>query len=82
MAMNYLNPNYAPSKLCNSLNQLKIGKTIKFNRKQKLRISNFAATSGSSNGGTVNGSSSSALEQLDFERGVCVPFRKYTPEMV
>ncbi|KAK9699675.1 hypothetical protein RND81_08G188600 [Saponaria officinalis] len=25
---------------------------------------------------------SSALEQLDIERGVCVPFRKYTPEGV
>jgi len=24
----------------------------------------------------------SALEQLDIERGVCVPFRKYSPEMV
>ncbi|CAI9772287.1 unnamed protein product [Fraxinus pennsylvanica] len=27
-------------------------------------------------------SSNSALEQLDIERGVCVPFRKYTPESV
>lgn len=27
-------------------------------------------------------SSNSALEQLDIERGVCVPFRKYTPELV
>ncbi|KAL9227205.1 hypothetical protein vseg_002927 [Gypsophila vaccaria] len=26
--------------------------------------------------------SSSALEQLDIERGVCVPFRKYTPQGV
>ncbi|XP_058086884.1 protein ACTIVITY OF BC1 COMPLEX KINASE 1, chloroplastic [Magnolia sinica] len=26
--------------------------------------------------------SSSAMEQLDFERGVCIPFRKYTPETV
>lgn len=26
--------------------------------------------------------SSSALEQLDIERGVCMPFRKYTPEGV
>ncbi|GAB4836898.1 Protein ACTIVITY OF BC1 COMPLEX KINASE 1, chloroplastic [Ancistrocladus abbreviatus] len=26
--------------------------------------------------------SNSALEQLDIERGVCVPFRKYTPESV
>lgn len=28
------------------------------------------------------GSSSSAMEQLDIERGVCIPFRKYTPETV
>ncbi|KAJ1425769.1 UbiB domain, partial [Sesbania bispinosa] len=27
-------------------------------------------------------SSSSALEQLDIERGVCIPFRKYSPEIV
>ncbi|XP_068657200.1 protein ACTIVITY OF BC1 COMPLEX KINASE 1, chloroplastic [Aristolochia californica] len=26
--------------------------------------------------------STSAMEQLDIERGVCVPFRKYTPETV
>lgn len=30
----------------------------------------------------VTGKSSAAMEQLDFERGVCVPFRKYTPETV
>ncbi|OVA16356.1 Protein kinase domain [Macleaya cordata] len=28
------------------------------------------------------GDSSSAMEQLDFERGVCIPFRKYTPDTV
>ncbi|KAJ9167582.1 hypothetical protein P3X46_019202 [Hevea brasiliensis] len=28
------------------------------------------------------GKSSAALEQLDIERGVCVPFRKYSPETV
>ncbi|XP_073019872.1 protein ACTIVITY OF BC1 COMPLEX KINASE 1, chloroplastic [Primulina eburnea] len=27
-------------------------------------------------------SGNSALEQLDIERGVCVPFRKYSPELV
>lgn len=27
-------------------------------------------------------SSSNAMEQLDIERGVCIPFRKYTPELV
>ncbi|KAK6912362.1 ABC1 atypical kinase-like domain [Dillenia turbinata] len=30
----------------------------------------------------TSSSSSTALEQLDIERGVCIPFRKYTPEMV
>ncbi|KAF6151954.1 hypothetical protein GIB67_010528 [Kingdonia uniflora] len=39
-----------------------------------------AAVTTGSNG--VVGNSSSAMEQLDFERGVCVPFRKYTPDMV
>ncbi|KAF3528877.1 hypothetical protein DY000_02036890 [Brassica cretica] len=28
------------------------------------------------------GKSSAALEQLDIERGVCIPFRKYSPETV
>lgn len=28
------------------------------------------------------GKSSSAMELLDIERGVCVPFRKYSPETV
>ncbi|KAI3989977.1 hypothetical protein MKX01_003680 [Papaver californicum] len=32
--------------------------------------------------GSLESSSSSAMEQLDFERGVCIPFRKYTPETV
>ncbi|CAA0831908.1 Uncharacterized aarF domain-containing protein kinase - chloroplastic [Striga hermonthica] len=30
----------------------------------------------------ISTSISSALEQLDIERGVCIPFRKYTPESV
>lgn len=30
----------------------------------------------------LGASSNSALEQLDIERGVCVPFRKYSPELV
>lgn len=38
------------------------------------------------NGAALNGVPSekpnSALEQLDIERGVCIPFRKYTPELV
>lgn len=28
------------------------------------------------------GKSSDAMEQLDIERGVCIPFRKYTPDTV
>ncbi|KAK9983982.1 hypothetical protein SO802_033507 [Lithocarpus litseifolius] len=55
----------------------------------QVRLSNSAAD------GSVNGTvprrslaalqsakSRSALEQLDIERGVCVPFRKYSPETV
>ncbi|XP_038695835.1 protein ACTIVITY OF BC1 COMPLEX KINASE 1, chloroplastic-like [Tripterygium wilfordii] len=30
----------------------------------------------------IQSKSNSAMEQLDIERGVCVPFRKYTPETV
>lgn len=67
-------------------------------RKQRvsvIRISNSAAeVSGSraAAGGRTDGSgekkdwqvpkSSTALELLDIERGVCVPFRKYSPETV
>ncbi|KAK9129085.1 hypothetical protein Syun_017882 [Stephania yunnanensis] len=32
--------------------------------------------------GELLGKPSPAMEQLDIERGVCVPFRKYSPEMV
>lgn len=54
-------------------------------KSRPIRVSNLAATA------DVNGrrietrtttASNSALEQLDFERGVCVPFRKYSPETV
>ncbi|KAI3412914.1 uncharacterized protein J3R85_016737 [Psidium guajava] len=39
--------------------------------------------SGSGGGGSLQlTKSSAAMEQLDIERGVCVPFRKYSPEMV
>ncbi|CAK9312893.1 unnamed protein product [Citrullus colocynthis] len=67
-------------------------------RKQRvsvIRISNSAAeVSGSraAAGGRTDGSgekkdwqvpkSSTALELLDIERGVCIPFRKYSPETV
>ncbi|KAF8380855.1 hypothetical protein HHK36_028350 [Tetracentron sinense] len=43
------------------------------------RISNLVAQINSND---ARGISSSAMEQLDFERGVCVPFRKYSPETV
>ncbi|PKA46172.1 putative aarF domain-containing protein kinase [Apostasia shenzhenica] len=33
-------------------------------------------------GGEIAGKWSNAMEQLDLERGVCIPFRKYTPEAV
>ncbi|KAJ8758674.1 hypothetical protein K2173_000395 [Erythroxylum novogranatense] len=40
------------------------------------------ATSGTNGNVLQLGKSSSALELLDIERGVCVPFRKYSPETV
>ncbi|KAJ4833572.1 Protein ACTIVITY OF BC1 COMPLEX KINASE 1, chloroplastic [Turnera subulata] len=52
---------------------------------------NGAVTSGSGNGSkpplkrrksSISNGRFSALEQLDIERGVCVPFRKYSPETV
>lgn len=60
-----------------------------------VRISNFAAdvsgsrtaASGRSDGSSEGKDwqvpkSSTALELLDIERGVCIPFRKYSPETV
>lgn len=65
-------------------------------RRKKFSVSAVSTASGetSINGVTTTtrsltekkslqtGKSSSAMEQLDIERGVCVPFRKYTPETV
>lgn len=98
MTTNYLNTNCTLSELNSNWNQHRICRNFKFKRTHKLRISTFAATNGRNGGGnssmttalaerigvisTVNGSSSSALDQLDIERGVCIPFRKYTPETV
>uniref|UniRef100_M8BTC1 Putative aarF domain-containing protein kinase n=1 Tax=Aegilops tauschii TaxID=37682 RepID=M8BTC1_AEGTA len=39
-------------------------------------------TNGAAAKGMPSKKPNSALEQLDIERGVCVPFRKYSPEMV
>lgn len=64
---------------------------------RRKRISSFAAVESSSGNGAATSrsltgrssskalkisKSSSALEQLDIERGVCIPFRKYSPEIV
>ncbi|KFK29740.1 hypothetical protein AALP_AA7G172400 [Arabis alpina] len=51
------------------------------NSKEAAIMTTTAATSDVERGMRV-GKSSSALEQLDIERGVCVPFRKYSPETV
>ncbi|KAK7377314.1 hypothetical protein VNO80_02737 [Phaseolus coccineus] len=48
---------------------------------QRLRVSSSAATNGAVSR-SLQGVSSTALEQLDIERGVCIPFRKYSPEIV
>ncbi|KAA8521405.1 hypothetical protein F0562_012103 [Nyssa sinensis] len=70
--------------------------TTKF-KAQRIAITAAGSTNGNSNNGNPRSSialaetetlqlgkpsTSSALEQLDIERGVCVPFRKYSPEMV
>ncbi|KAK9946780.1 hypothetical protein M0R45_012226 [Rubus argutus] len=57
---------------------------------KKFRVSSAATETrrrlASPSGGEISlgklSKSSAAMEQLDFERGVCVPFRKYTPETV
>ncbi|TKY58225.1 aarF domain-containing protein kinase [Spatholobus suberectus] len=54
---------------------------------RRARVSSSAATgSGAASNGAVSralqGASNTALEQLDIERGVCIPFRKYSPELV
>ncbi|CAK9149591.1 unnamed protein product [Ilex paraguariensis] len=61
-----------------------------FRTSKSLKISSFAASVNSSSKRRIEAealelpkpSTSTALEQLDIERGVCVPFRKYTPESV
>ncbi|QCD99616.1 protein ACTIVITY OF BC1 COMPLEX KINASE 1, chloroplastic [Vigna unguiculata] len=50
-------------------------------RARRVRISSSAATNGAVSR-ALQGVSSTALEQLDIERGVCIPFRKYSPEIV
>lgn len=77
---------------------LKGRSTLVRGRKQRvsvIRISNSAAevsgsraaASGRSDGSGESkdwqvAKSSTALELLDIERGVCIPFRKYSPETV
>ncbi|XP_014505042.1 protein ACTIVITY OF BC1 COMPLEX KINASE 1, chloroplastic isoform X1 [Vigna radiata var. radiata] len=50
-------------------------------RARRMRISSSAATNGAVSR-ALQAVSSTALEQLDIERGVCIPFRKYSPEIV
>ncbi|KAL8171230.1 hypothetical protein V2J09_023034 [Rumex salicifolius] len=55
--------------------------------KLKTKIKVFAASSSPSlipsrSNDSSFSKGSSAMEQLDIERGVCIPFRKYTPESV
>lgn len=50
-----------------------------------FRISNSASATPTTSSPLLLGKpslGSSAMEQLDIERGVCIPFRKYTPETV
>ncbi|KAL3650994.1 Protein ACTIVITY OF BC1 COMPLEX KINASE 1, chloroplastic [Castilleja foliolosa] len=59
--------------------------SVRLNRnKNRRRVSIPAQNSDTlvKTGKPLSTSTNSALEQLDFERGVCMPFRKYTPESV
>lgn len=58
---------------------------LRIRTSKKFRVSNAATETSPSDGEITfrnSSKSSAAMEQLDFERGVCVPFRKYTPETV
>ncbi|XP_060183828.1 protein ACTIVITY OF BC1 COMPLEX KINASE 1, chloroplastic-like [Lycium barbarum] len=56
--------------------------TVKKNRSLSPRICAVSSVSEESGVLVKDISRTSALEQLDIERGVCIPFRKYSPELV
>ncbi|KAL3498160.1 hypothetical protein ACH5RR_040892 [Cinchona calisaya] len=63
-----------------AVNTSKNGKNNSFSN-SSTETTAIAAGNGklsTSNGGATN----TALEQLDIERGVCIPFRKYTPQTI
>lgn len=70
--------------------QLTLSPRTKQKKPWRVRVSSMAATTGNSvkNGAVLkplqsnSKSNNSALEQLDIERGVCIPFRKYSPQIV
>ncbi|KAL2318281.1 hypothetical protein Fmac_032157 [Flemingia macrophylla] len=51
-------------------------------RPKKKALQARLSTSSAANGAVSRALQGSALEQLDIERGVCIPFRKYSPEIV
>ncbi|MCL7033362.1 hypothetical protein MKW94_008874 [Papaver nudicaule] len=64
---------------------LNLASTTSTPKKKLLRkrgSSSSDETNSESSSISSSSSSSSAMDQLDFERGVCLPFRKYTPEAV
>lgn len=57
-----------------------------FSAPQRRRRAALYVMNAASTGAVIKSISSdkpsSAMEQLDIERGVCIPFRKYSPEVV
>ncbi|XP_026399225.1 protein ACTIVITY OF BC1 COMPLEX KINASE 1, chloroplastic-like [Papaver somniferum] len=76
---------YSSTKKKNKYNKvLNLASTTSTPKKKltPLRKRGSSGNEDNSDGSPESSSSSSAMEQLDFERGVCIPFRKYTPETV
>uniref|UniRef100_A0A803LYR5 Protein kinase domain-containing protein n=1 Tax=Chenopodium quinoa TaxID=63459 RepID=A0A803LYR5_CHEQI len=92
--MEFISPNCtinSPPSLSISLPSPLFSKSVNFKSKFNTQFISFKTPSKSlviranalqlSKNSDKNGGNS-ALDQLDIERGVCVPFRKYTPEAV
>ncbi|RZC65030.1 hypothetical protein C5167_008720 [Papaver somniferum] len=76
---------YSSTKKKNKYNRvLNLASTTSTPKKKltPLRKRGSSGNEDKDDGSLESSSSSSAMEQLDFERGVCIPFRKYTPETV
>nr|XP_043628803.1 protein ACTIVITY OF BC1 COMPLEX KINASE 1, chloroplastic [Erigeron canadensis] len=85
----FINSTCYSTPVCVSTNRFPVTRNRFRNRNRKRKIVAKAAVATAGRGrvngeelSTSNSNSNSALEQLDIERGVCIPFRKYSPETV